>query len=88
MASSQNNAMTTGSWLLTFIILSIPLVNFIMCIVWACGIGNRSRVTFCRASILSTIICIAIFICITFLVAIHPALLLTKLTTFITHFFK
>jgi hypothetical protein len=44
--------MTTGGWLITLLVLAIPFVNVIMYIVWAINGGNRSRTTFCRASIL------------------------------------
>ena len=44
--------MTTGQWFLTLLVLSIPIVNIILYIVWAAGAGNVNRVTFCRASIL------------------------------------
>ena len=52
MSTYDERPMTTGSWFLTLLVLSIPVVNFICLIVWACGAGNRSRVTYCRALIL------------------------------------
>jgi len=56
MSDYDDRPITTGAWFLTLLVLAIPLVNLIMYIVWACGVGNRSRVTFCRASLLWTLI--------------------------------
>lgn len=43
--------MTMGQWLLTLIIVFIPVccVGFIMTLVWAFGNGNVNRRNFCRA---------------------------------------
>lgn len=62
MADHNDQPMTTGQWFLTLIILAIPILNVIMFIVWALGSGNRSRVTYCRASILIGLIGIIIYV--------------------------
>ena len=62
MSEYNDPPMTTAEWFLTLLVLAIPLVNLIMYIVWACGVGNRSRVTFCRATILWSVIIIALYI--------------------------
>lgn len=43
--------MTMGQWLLTLIVVFIPVccVGFIMTLVWAFGNGNVNRRNFCRA---------------------------------------
>lgn len=56
MASYDETPMTTGGWFLTLLVLAVPLLNVIMYVIWACGAGNRSRVTFCRATILWALI--------------------------------
>lgn len=61
MSDYDNRPMSTGAWFLTLLVLAIPLVNLIMYVIWALGVGNRSRVTFCRASILWTVIIIGIY---------------------------
>jgi len=61
MSNYDESPMTTGAWFLTLLVLAIPLVNVIMYIVWACGAGNRSRVTFCRATILWALIGLALY---------------------------
>jgi len=53
--------MTTGQWFWTLVILAVPLLNIIMFIVWALGSGNRSRVTYCRASMLIVLIGVVIY---------------------------
>jgi len=44
--------LTTGEWFVTLLILSVPLIGFIMQLVWAFGDGHRGRRNFCRASLL------------------------------------
>ena len=58
---NDERPMTTGDWFFTLLLLSIPLVNVILLIVWACGAGNRNRVTYCRASILWVVVAIVIY---------------------------
>lgn len=45
--------MTIGDWMITMIILAIPVVNVIMYLVWAFGSsGNMSRKTYCQAGLI------------------------------------
>ena len=45
--------MTIGNWLLTFIILAIPLVGVVMQIVWAVSAETHpSKRTFCQAGLI------------------------------------
>lgn len=44
--------LTTGEWVLTHLVLFIPIVNIVMHFVWAFGDGNISRRNFCRARLL------------------------------------
>ncbi len=62
MTVYEERPMTTGAWFLTLLVLAIPLVNIIMYIVWACGVGNINRVTFCRATILWALIGFALYV--------------------------
>jgi hypothetical protein len=44
--------LTVGEWMLTLLVLAIPLVNLIMYIYWAVADGvNLNRKRFCQASI-------------------------------------
>ena len=43
MSDYNERPMTTGDWFITILLLAIPLVNIILFIVWACGVGNRNR---------------------------------------------
>ena len=45
-----------GSWILMFILQSIPVVGFIMLIIWALDSSNRTRCNYARAIILMGII--------------------------------
>ncbi|MCF7848880.1 MAG: hypothetical protein K9M45_08530 [Kiritimatiellales bacterium] len=62
MTDHNDRPMTTGGWLLTMLLLIIPVVNIILYIVWACGVGNRSRVTYCRAGLLWMLIGALIYV--------------------------
>ena len=52
MSDHNDPPMTTGAWFLTLLVLGIPVLNLVMYIIWACGVGNRNRVTYCQAVIL------------------------------------
>lgn len=75
MADYDNRPMTTGAWFLTLLVLAIPVVNVILYIVWACGVGNRSRVTFCRASILWVVIGVALYMLLFVMLGVGTAFL-------------
>jgi hypothetical protein len=72
MNGSENQPVSIGEWILTFILLAIPLVNLIMLIVWAVsGSTHPSKKTFAQAYF----VLIAIAICIGVLAAIFLPLL-------------
>jgi hypothetical protein len=55
--------MTIGNWLLTFVILAIPLVGIVMQIVWAVSAETHpSKRTFCQAALIMFAIMIALVI--------------------------
>ena len=63
--------MTVGDWMLTLLVLAIPLVNLIMYLVWALsGSGNLNRRNFCRASIYWFLIILGIYVLILALVGL------------------
>lgn len=52
-----------GEWIITFIVLAIPLVGIIMMLVWAFSANtNPSKQNFCRASLILTAIMIVLFL--------------------------
>lgn len=56
--------MTTGDWFVTLLILSIPIVNIIMLLVWGFGSqGNVNRQNYCRASMIWIAIGIGLYAC-------------------------
>lgn len=65
MSNPEYKAVSVGNWILTFIILAIPLVNLIVLIVWALG-GTTypSKKTFAQAYfvLLGILFCIGIVI--------------------------
>jgi hypothetical protein len=72
MNGSEYKPISIGDWILTFILLAIPLVNLIMLIVWAVSSSTHpSKKTFAQAYF----VLIAIAICIGVLAAILLPLL-------------
>jgi hypothetical protein len=49
--------LSVGDWLITLIVLAIPLLNIILYVYWAFfSNGNRSRINFCRASLILALV--------------------------------
>ncbi|MBN1768141.1 MAG: hypothetical protein JXR50_07245 [Prolixibacteraceae bacterium] len=60
----QNNSsvVKTSDWVITLLLLAIPLVNIIMLFVWAFGSGtNPSKANFAKASLIWVLILIVIY---------------------------
>ena len=73
MSESEYKPVTVGNWLLTFIILAIPLVNLIMLIIWVVGTSTHpSKRTFATAYL--------VLIAILFVIALFAALILPNFT--------
>ena len=54
--------MSLGDWIITFIILAIPLVNIIMLFVWGFSSStNPSKQNFCRATLIIYLVCFVLF---------------------------
>jgi phosphoglycerol transferase MdoB-like AlkP superfamily enzyme len=52
-----------GEWIITLIVLAIPLIGLIMMLVWAFSSStNPSKQNFCRASLLFAVIAIVLFL--------------------------
>ena len=58
----KEEVLSVGQWLLTTLVMAIPLVGLIMIFVWGFGSGNKSRANFCKAILLWYVIGIAISI--------------------------
>jgi len=51
--SFRDVPLSVGEWILTIIVLAIPLANIVLYIYWAfISKGNQSRINFCRATII------------------------------------
>lgn len=61
----NNEPVSVGEWILTYIVLSIPLIGLIMMFVWGFGKNTkRSKANFCKAILLlSAICCVLAFVC-------------------------
>lgn len=62
MYDDNEQPMSTWDWFWTMLVFVLPLVNVIMVIVWACGVGNVNRVTFCRAYLLWLAVAISLYV--------------------------
>lgn len=48
--------MSVGEWLVTIIVLALPLIGLIMLFVWGFGSGNVNRRNYCRATLVFALI--------------------------------
>lgn len=63
-----NKPLTVGDWLITMIILSIPLVGFIFLLYWALSSSsNINRKNFCIAYIVIVLILVALVLALMFM---------------------
>ena len=61
----QNNApvVSVGEWIITILLMAIPVVNLVMALVWAFGGGaNPSKANFAKASLIWMVIGIVLTI--------------------------
>ena len=58
--ANNNDVITTGDWVIVYLIMCIPLVNIIMVFVWAFGGGTpASKANWAKASLIwFVIVCI------------------------------
>ena len=56
----RNYPMTVGSWIGTFILLSIPLIGGICAICWFFGVGNKSRSAWVRSYVVIALLIVLI----------------------------
>ncbi|MCK5129041.1 MAG: hypothetical protein KAQ68_04250 [Clostridiales bacterium] len=58
----QNEKLSIGGWMLTILVLMIPLVNIIMLFVWGFGGEKTGRKNFCIATLIWAAIGIVLYI--------------------------
>ena len=59
----ENNKISVGNWLITFIIMVIPLVNLIMLFVWGFGSSTHpSKKTWAQAALIFYAIVFVIYL--------------------------
>ncbi|MEO7013002.1 MAG: hypothetical protein ABI127_01740 [Dokdonella sp.] len=59
---SSAPVMSLGDWIITFIILAIPLVNIVMLFVWAfSSTTNPNKSNFCKAYLILALVGIILF---------------------------
>jgi hypothetical protein len=59
---SSAPVMSLGDWLITFIVLAIPLVNIVMLFVWGfSSSANPNKANFCKAYLILALVGIVLF---------------------------
>jgi hypothetical protein len=58
--SITEKPLSTGEWIVTELILIIPLVGLVMYFVWAFSEGNISRRNMCRARLIICAVCLGL----------------------------
>jgi hypothetical protein len=55
MNETENKPVSVGDWILTFILLAIPIVNLVMLFIWAFGgSAHPSKKTYAQATLIIT----------------------------------
>lgn len=63
LAANESSPVSLGDWILTLIVLCIPIVNLVMLFVWGFANGTHpSKQNFCRAYLIMMLIGLVIFI--------------------------
>ncbi len=63
LATRDSGIISLGDWIITLIVLAIPIVNIVMLFVWAFSDGTHpSKQNFCRAYLILALIAIVLFI--------------------------
>jgi hypothetical protein len=71
MNETENKPVSVGDWILTFILLAIPIVNIVMLVVWAFGgSAHPSKKTYAQATLIITGVVIVLGVLIGILVAL------------------
>lgn len=70
----MDEVMSVKEWLITLLILCIPLVNIIMMFVWGFGSGTKpTKANFCKAYLILTAIVIVLYVLLLMVVGIGAA---------------
>ncbi|MEH6942599.1 hypothetical protein [Bacillus sp. JJ722] len=62
MDQNNNRIMSVKDWVITLILLIIPIVNIVLLFVWAFGEGNIIRKNYAKAQLIMVAIAIALYI--------------------------
>ncbi len=66
--TDQNKPLTVGDWIITLLVLYIPLVNLVMLFYWALSsTSNTNRKNYCIATLIFVAIFVGIFILLMFM---------------------
>ena len=70
----SDEVMSVNEWLITLLILCVPLVNIIMMFVWGFGSSTKpTKANFCKAYLILTAIVIVLYVLLIMVVGIGAA---------------
>lgn len=76
---NDQNTMSYKDWLVTLLLLSVPLLNLVLMIVWAFDTaGNQSRANYCKATLTLVAISVVLGILMSVLLAVSSAALFSS----------
>jgi len=66
VATVKDETVSMGEWFITLIVLSLPIIGFIMLFVWGFGSGTKkSKANYCKLGLILTLIFIVLSIVLT-----------------------
>jgi hypothetical protein len=79
----NDQTVSVGDWFVTMLLTSIPLVGFIMLLVWAFGGGAKeSKKNYARAALIFALVGMAVGIIVTIIMMITSAAFFTQLSDY------
>jgi hypothetical protein len=61
-ADTDSRPLSTGEYFVTMLVLGLPVVGFVLLLVWAFGGGNVNRRNLCRAVLIFTVIAVGLWL--------------------------
>jgi len=66
VATVKDETVSMGEWFITLIVLSLPIIGFIMLFVWGFGSGTKkSKANYCKLGLILTLIFVVLSIVLT-----------------------
>ena len=70
MSSQENSPVSVGEWMVTYLLMLLPLVNIIMLFVWAFGDSKPSKSNWAKANLIWMAIMVGLWLLIMLLMLV------------------